>query len=232
MVLNNVVLTPATVFAGCGRFSDSPPLPACQQQQQSAARQLFEEEAPLPGRREDIASRHKGSSISFGWGGSPPDQRRKAAAGFKTPGAKPSEQQTVHSSARKPSAGLLVGLATYIIYLECSPKGLTKLSLTKLFCVSDQYNLLISPYLPDDAGRGGEAEQEIAETRAGLARLERVLQGKEGELSTARLDLAAAESELEQLRGESRKQEESAGRQLNNTARLQADLDTQTNMVR
>ena len=102
------------LFAGCGGFSDSPPLPARQQQQQqqSAARQLFEEEAPLPGRREDIASRHKGSSISFGWGGSPPDQRRKAAGG---PAAKPSEQQTVASSARKPSAGLLVGLEIYNI---------------------------------------------------------------------------------------------------------------------
>ena len=101
-----------------------------------------------------------------------------------------------------------------------------------MFCVSDQYNLLIYPYLPGDAGRGGEAEQELAETRSGLARLERALQGKEGELSRARLDLAAAESELEQLRGEKRKQEESAGRQLNNTARMQADLDTQTNKVR
>merc|ERR1711936_759059 len=193
-------------------FDEETPIPG---RQRTASRSLFDEE-PLPTRKNsvfedngfmdtktensrtnNIASRHKGSSISFGYNTTPPDQRKVSKVSntsdvFKTPSAKNSEY-----AARAQHQGQSSMINSRIDQSRNDDVGQkTKNNPTN-----------IGDLLNNDS-KIQEYKKQLDEAKHTLCQLESSLKSKEKEISGLRIDLASTQSQLEQFRNDVKKRDQ------------------------
>merc|ERR1711936_945559 len=169
-------------------------------------------------RTNNIASRHKGSSISFGYNTTPPDQRKVSKVSntsdvFKTPSAKNSEY-----AARAQHQGQSSMINSRIDQSRNDDVGQkTKNNPTN-----------IGDLLNNDS-KIQEYKKQLDEAKHTLCQLESSLKSKEKEISGLRIDLASTQSQLEQFRNDVKKRDQEQSKHDGIISKIQLELEKQTN---
>merc|ERR1711874_122228 len=228
-----VKLFEASFTSSSSTFDEEAPLPG---RQRTASRSLFDEE-PLPTRKNNmhedngfmdtktdnnrtnnIASRHKGSSISFGYNTTPPDQRKtnkmsNTSDVFKTPSAKNNDHSTKvqHQGQNK----MINSRMDTSKNDDIVPKATNYPKMT-----GDQSN---------NDSQVQEYKKQLDEAKLTLNQLESSLKSKESEISGLRIDLGTSQSQLEQHKNEMKKRNAEQSKNDNNIAKIQIELEKQTN---
>jgi len=203
----------------------------------TTSRTLFDEE-PLPARKtnmyedngfmdgqadnnistHNIASRHKGSSISFGYNTTPPDQRKmnkisSTSDVFKTPSAKNNDYATKaqhQGQNRKINSRI-------------------DQSRNDDFGQKPNNNPKNTGDPSHDDSHIQEYKKQLDAAKHTLSQLESSMKSKENEVSTLRIDLATAQSQLEKLRIDLKKRDTELNKNDSNINKIQIELEKQTN---
>merc|ERR1712228_257820 len=171
-------------------------------------------------RTNNIASRHKGSSISFGYNTTPPDQRKmnkisSTSDVFKTPSAKISEFSATEFSQNQCMTPCYKNTAQND---DCVSKSNRN---KEPICTPSKDDKQIKDY-----------KKQLAEAQQTLEQLKSKLKSKESEVQELRLDLGTARSQLEQLKVDLKKKDNEQNKTDNTSAKIQLELEKQTSKAK
>ena len=164
----------------------------------------------------------QGSSISFGYNTTPPDQRKVTKVSstsdvFKTPSAKNSDYSAKVQQQQGQNRMINSRMDTSRND-EFVPKSTNQLKTT-----SDPSN---------NGTQIQEYKKQLDDAKTTLNQLESSLKSKESEISGLRIDLGTAQSQLEQLKNDIKKRDVEQSKNDSNITKIQIELEKQTNKVR